>query len=452
MYICNIIVKVLVCIPGLLTTSVVAAQDTYSLKKCIETGLEKNYSIQIIRNEQRISDNNATPGNAGYLPTVDLSGGFSGTIQDYKTDYADGTTEKSNGVNAETGNAGLNVNWTIFDGFGIQAEYSRLKELQKMGELNTRMTIEDFIAGIAGEYYNLLRQKIRLKNLVSTLNLSRERVRIAQERLYVGNMAPLDVRQAQVDFNADSSAVLNQLETLHRSRTNLNRLMAMENVEAFINQKDTAISPNPFLDEMDMWKSTMDNNVSLLIARKNQVLSELDLKKAKSRNYPYLRLNGGYGLTGNWYETGSTDFQRRMGFNYGVTVGMSIFDGFSRKREQRNARIQIANRELYRQDLEISLRTDMSNQWMAYENNLNLWALEKDNVVTAKEYYRIAMERFRLGEISGIQLREAQNNLLNAEERQSIAEYNTKLCEISLLQLSGKVTELLDPEPGEASQ
>ena len=36
------------------------AQRVFSLDDCIQTGLERNYSIRIIRNEQQISDNNAT--------------------------------------------------------------------------------------------------------------------------------------------------------------------------------------------------------------------------------------------------------------------------------------------------------------------------------------------------------------------------------------------------------
>lgn len=415
------------------------AQQIYSLDDCIRTGLERNYSIRIVRNEQQKSENNATLGNAGYLPTVDMSGGFSGTINNTDNKLADGTTEKTSGVHNETADIGLNVNWTLFDGLGIQATYAKLKELQRMGELNTRMTIEDFVADLSGEYYNLIRQKIRLRNLRSTLDLSRERLRIVEERYYIGSMSRLDLQQAQVDFNADSSNVLNQLEQVHTSRIRLNELMALDNVEEQIQIKDSLITPNPFLDEVELWKNTLSSNSSLLIAQKNKKISELDYKKIRSRNYPYLRLNAGYGYTANRYEVGSTDLQKRLGLNYGVTVGVTIFDGFNRRREQRNARIDIRNQELRTQELELALRADLSNLWMAYRNNLDLWSLEKENLVAAQENYRIAIDRYKLGDLSGIELREAQNSLLEAEERQSIAEYSTKMCEISLLQLSGQI-------------
>lgn len=430
----------------------VQAQDVYSLRQCIETGLERNYSIRIIRNEQQVSDNNATPGNAGFLPTVDMSGGFSGSVNNNRNKLTDGTTEKVNSVNSETGNIGLNVNWTMFDGFGIQAEYSRLKELQRMGELNTRMTIEDFVADLSTEYYNRIRQNIRLRNLRSSLDLSRERVRIAEERYHIGSGSRMDLQQAQVDFNSDSSKVLNQLEVVNTSLIRLNELMALENVEEKIAVKDSVIYPNIFLDEVELWKSTIESNASLLIAQKNKTLSELDYKKVKSRNYPYVKLNAGYGYTANWYEVGTTDLQQRLGLNYGVTVGLTLFDGLNRRRERRNARIEIENKELRMQELELGLRADMSNLWMAYQNNLDLWSLEKENLIVAQENYRIAIDRYKLGELSGIELREAQNSLLEAEERQSIAEYSTKLCEVSLLQLSGQILTYVAPDPDKASE
>lgn len=423
----------------LIFSSALSAQEVFSLKKCIETGLERNYSIRIVKNEQQISENNATPGNAGFLPTVDLSGGFSGSVDDTRKTLSDGSRERTSGVTNETADIGLSANWTVFDGFGIQADYQKLKELKRLGELNTRMTIEDFVAVISSEYYNLIRQKIRLNNLRSAVNLSKERLRIVEARYLIGDGSRLELQQAQVDFNADSSKLLTQFEVVHASRINLNELMALDNVDEDIQIQDSVIYPNPFLDEVDLWQNTLTNNSSLIAAQKNKTLSELDYKKVKSRNYPYMRLNAGYGYTANWYETGTTDLQKRLGFNYGLSVGMSLFDGMNRRREQRNARIEIKNKELRMQELELSLKADLSNLWMAYKNNLELWALEKENLVVAQENYGIAIDRYKLGDLSGIELREAQNSLLEAEERQSIAEYNTKICEVSLLQLSGQI-------------
>lgn len=429
----------------LLTVTLIGTQgqEIFSLKQCIEIGLEKNYSIRISQNDAQIASNNATLGNAGYLPTVDFSGGFSGSIYDNTYDYKDGTSDKTKGVNSETGNVGINMNWTVFDGFNIQTEYNRLKELEIMGELNTRISIEDLVANIAAEYYNLIRQRIRLKNLRSAVRLSKERLRIVEERYIIGSMSRLDLQQAKVDFNADSSKLLTQFETLYASQIRLNELMGVDSVNQRIRVRDTIILNTSSLIEADIWTKTLSYNANLLTSHKNKTLSELDYKKIRSRNYPYLRLNAGYGYTANWYETGTTDLQQRLGLNYGATIGFTIFDGMNRKREQQNARIKIKNEELRVQELELSLKADLSNLWMSYQNNLSLWKLEKENLVAAQENYEIAIERYKLGDLSGIELREAQNNLLEAEERQSIAEYNTKLCEISLFQLSGQILNYL---------
>jgi outer membrane protein TolC len=420
------------------------AQEILSLKQCIETGLERNYSIRIIRNEERIAAGNATPGNAGYLPTVDASAGLAGSANNYNNHMPDGTVEKLNGIHSEAIDAGLNMNWTLFDGFGIQADYEKLKELRRMGELSTRMTVEDFIASVAAEYHSLVRQTIRLKNLRYAVSLSKERLRIVEERYAIGSVSRLDMQQAQVDFNADSSLLLTQFEAIHSSRVRLNELMALDDINRRTRIRDSVIDVNTLLDENMLRENMLANNAALLAAERNKTLSDLDYKKALSRNYPYLLLNAGYGYTHSWMGTGTVDLQKRLGLSYGLTVGFNLFDGMNRRREQRNARIQIQNSELRTQALELSLRASHSNLWMAYRNNLELWKLEKENLVVAQENYSIAIERYRLGDLAGIELREAQNSLLEAEERRSIVEYNIKLCEISLLQLSGQIFTCLE--------
>jgi outer membrane protein TolC len=419
------------------------AQEQYDLKRCIETGIEQNYSIRIVRNEQQVANNNATWGNAGALPTLDLTANGSAAMDNTHRKLNDGTSEDTNGATSEAAQAALSLNWMLFDGLGIQAEYDKLKELSLLGELNTRLTIEDFVASLAAEYYNLVRQKIRLRNLRSTVALSKERLRIVEERYNIGSMSLLDLQQAKVYFNADSSKLLTQFEAVYASRIRLNELMAVEDVSAPILLSDSIIYPNVSLNKANLWDEVLTNNVSLLMAEQARTLSEINYRKAKSRNYPYLKLNASYGLNNNWHEIGTTELQRKLGINAGVTVGINLFDGMNRKRTQRNARIEIETESLRKEQLSLSLKSDMSNLWMAYQNNLELWELEKENRVVATENYAIAIERYKLGDLSGIELREAQNGLLEAEERQSIVEYATKVCEISLLQLSGELALLL---------
>lgn len=425
-------------------TTNVLAQQHYTLKSCLEIGLEKNYSLRIVRNEEQISKNNATIANAGYLPTLDLSAGFSGNVNDTETETrSTGEKAKTTGVFDKTLNAGLNLNWTLFDGFKIQANYARLKELEQQGETLTRIAIEDFIANLTAEYYNYIQQQIRLKNFHYAMSLSKERLRIVEERYIVGNFSRLDLQQARVDYNADRAQYMKQQESVKTSLIRLNELMANEDMTESVTVSDSIIDLNTLLTFDELWQATLKSNASLLKSEQNKKLASLEMKAVKSRNYPYLKLNAGYGYTLNKYEISSTSRRDNLGFNFGLTMGFNLFDG-NRRREIKNVRIAIENANLQQDDMRQSLRADLSNLWQAYQNNLEMLKLERENLIAAVENHEIASERYMLGNLSGIEMREAQKSLLDAEERILASEYDTKMCEISLLQLSGKITQYLE--------
>ena len=300
-----------------------SAQQHYTLKSCLETGLEKNYSIRMVRNEEQISKNNATIANAGYLPTLDLSAGFSGSINDTETEArSTGEKTKTTGVFDKTLNAGLNLNWTLFDGFKIQASYARLKELERQGETLTRIAIEDFIANLTAEYYNYIQQQIRLKNFRYAMSLSKERLRIVEERYIVGNFSRLDLQQARVDYNADRAQYMKQQESVKASLISLNELMANEDMTQPVVVNDSIIDLNTLLSFDELWQSTLANNASLLKSEQNKKLASLEMKAVKSRNFPYLKVNAGYGYTLNKYEISANSRRDNLGFNFGVTMGL----------------------------------------------------------------------------------------------------------------------------------
>ena len=407
--------------------------QTITLGKCLEIGLENNFSLRIARNEEQISHNNATLANAGYDAALQSSDATLRTT---------GESQETRNSLDQTLNANIGLDWTIFDGFRISTTYKQLQELERMGETGTRIAIEDFIASLTAEYYNFLQQRLRLYNYYNAVQLSKERLRIVEERYNIGNFSRLDYQQAKVDFNADSARYLKQQETVISSRIALNEMMAIEQVYTPIETEENSIDTDDSLNFNELWNGMLQSNATLLLANGNSTIAELEYKKILSRDYPYVKFNANYGYTFNKYDTNSYTRRSNWGGSAGITIGFNLWNG-NRRREKQNALIEIENSKLLRQQLELSLKADLGNLWQAYQNNLQLLNLERQNLITARENHEIAEERFLLGNLSGIEMREAQQSLLEAEERLLSVEFDTKICEISLLQISGNITKYL---------
>ena len=431
----------LLSLTAFLLSLTVQGQLVYTLNDCIKTSLENNYSLLITRNSEEIARNNFTPGNAGFLPSLDLSGRHSGTLNNSNTNYTDGTESSTSGVFNTTSSAGLTLGLTIFNGFNVQTTYKKLNELKQLGELNTQMTIENLVSNIVSVYSNYVNQVQQLNNLKYALTLSKERLRIDEERYLLGSSSKLNVLQSRVYVNSDSTRLSRQAETVRATQIQLNELMAVEDLARTFFTQDSSISISHDLLYEKLLDETLTNNTSLRIAGTNKVISEYDRKLIASRSYPYLNLSSGYNYNFNTYSSSTTKNQLTNGMNYGLTMGMNLFDGFTQRRSLQNSSIELLNKELRYQEVEQGVRADLLTIYSAYSNYLRLVALEEQNLSTASENLTIAMERYRLGNLSGIDLREVQMSLLEARESLLSVKYQAKLAEISLMLISGRIME-----------
>lgn len=415
-------------------------QKVLEVKECIKTGLERNYSLLISRNSEEIAKYNHSIGNAGYLPTLGLTSRYGGTLNDVRTNLTD-TSTFSNDVFNTASNAQLTMGLTIFDGFNVTTTYRKLGELKKVGELNTQISIENLVADIVSGYYNYIQQVKLLNNLEYAVTLSKERLRIDEDRYLLGSSSKLQVLQSRVYLNADSSRLSKQGEVVRAAQVRLNELMAVEDLSAHFNTKDTTIEVDHSLLFEKLFEETMAKNTSLLIASRYKTISEYDYKLIKSRSYPYLTASSGYNYYYNTYSSGSTKNQQTNGLSYGLTLGFNIFDGLNQRRSIHNSSIEVMNKELRYQEIEQGVKADLITIYSAYSNYLRLIELERQNLSTATENLSIAMERYKLGSLSGIDLREVQKSLLDARESLLSVQYQTKLAEISLKLISGRIME-----------
>jgi len=416
-------------------------QTVLGLKECINIGLEQNFSILVARNNETIAKNNFTLGNAGYLPTVDVSGRYSGTVNNTNAVYPDRTETSSSGIHNTTTTGSATLGWTIFDGFSVRTSYKKLDELQQLGSLNTQLQVENFLSQIISGYYNYIQQVQTLENLNYALSLSRERLRIDNERYILGSSSKLQVLQSQVYLNADSSSLSRQYEVVRTARINLNELMAAKDLGQEFYSADSSIIVDDQLLYEKLYDQTLVGNTSMQIASKNKTVSEYDYKIITAKSYPYVNLSTGYNYNYNTYESGTYRNQTTNGLNYGVSVGVNLFNGFNQRRNIANSNIEIQNRELRYLEIEQGVKADLLAIYNAYTNNLRLIKLEEQNLETATENLEIALERYKLGNLSGIELREVQKSLLDARDRLLAIQYQSKLAEISLKLISGTIME-----------
>jgi len=330
---------------------------------------------------------------------------------------------------------------TIFNGFNAIVTYKKLSELNQVGQLNTQLTIENLIADIVSGYYNYILQIQQMNNLKYALILSRERLRIDEDRYILGSGSKLEVLQSRVYVNSDSSNLSRQNEIIISAQIRLNEMMAVENLGNQFSSRDTSIDIKTGMLYEKLLDETLTNNTSLRIASKNKTISDYDYKLVVSRSYPYLNFTGGYSYNLNTYTKNTTRNLTTNGMNYGFTLGLNLYDGNNKRREIRNSSIERDTKDLRYREIEQGVRADLLTIYSAYSNNLRLITLEDQNYQTAKENLEIALERYKLGSLSGIDLREVQKSLLDARERLISAHYQTKLAEVSLELISGKIME-----------
>ena len=308
-----------------------------TLKECLEEGIRESYQIKLVNISEEKAANNDTWAYAGGMPTVSIQGSYSGSVaSNDATLKSDGSTVSNRNVLDQTLNAQVRADWTVFEGFSIQATRDRMQELHNQGTIQTRISIEDYIASLTTEYYNLVRQTLHLKNLEYATALSKERLRITSERYDMGGNSRLDMQQAQVYFNSDSAKSLKQHESLASANIRINRLMSNQDLKTVHVAADTAITLLTGLDFQSLYDDMMKVNASLLRAESNRSVARMDRKTVQSRNYPYLRLNASYGITQNLYGNSTYTDRLNWGPSFGATIGMNLINGKQRTQE-RNA-------------------------------------------------------------------------------------------------------------------
>ncbi len=427
---------------------------TLTTAEAVTLTLSNNLAIRISEGTTEIAKNSTSKLNAGYLPT--LSGNASATYQNQssETTFESSTDTNGNTItrpptiidNAESQlySAGLNLDYTLFDGLGRKFNYKTLKENHQLSEIQTKQVIDLSVFDVLSIYYEAARLSENIAFSKSSLEISKKRLERAKYQFKYGQTNKLSTLNAEVDIANDSITII-QLEQQQKTTIRDLRVLLNEQKTSF-SKLDTTIVFISKVDLKDIVSKYKKQNLTLLAGSKEIEINDLQLKTLRATFFPRLNLIGSYGWNRNNNPAGAFfggNTAIRNTWRAGIGLSWNIFNSGSRITNFKNAKIAIENSNLIQQNRINDVNRLIDNAWFLYNSAEEILKLQQKNIAATQNNFKRSKESFKLGQLSSIEYRQAQLNLLQAKFSSSSAKYQLKLAEIRLLQLSGSLLKEL---------
>lgn len=413
------------------------AQEKLTVKEAIAITLENNFDIQLAENTTKIAQENLSLGNAGFLPTVTANLNQNNSLQNLEQIQNSGEVRSMKNAKNNSLSYGLNVGWTIFDGLGMFTRYKVLDETEKRTGIAFKKSVLTQVSDVLSTYYSIVEQKTLLAALDTTIQISADRLKIAENRFEIGKASRLEVLNAQVNLNEDQSNKVRQQAVVKNLKTNLNRLMGRMLTVEFdvldeVTFQETMLLPN-------LQAQALTQNPDLQLIAVDKTLAELQLKATKANRLPVIRLNAGYIFSDSESSLGFVKSSNAKGLNYGATIALNVFDGFNQRRNERVSKLQIKSAEILLAQQQQLVESTLLTAFEDYQTNRLLIDLEENNEKIARQNLCITLDKFRIGTVSTVEFRDAQENYINAVARRNAAVSALKRSEIQVEFIAGNL-------------
>ena len=422
---------------GMMSIAGSQSQQPLSIESAVARSLENNLGIQIARQQVELAAIGDAWGATGALPQIGLVASASNAVSDQSENPTSFIQDR---LESESVNVGGQLNWLLFDGFGMFANKRSLEQLVKQADGQAALVIEQTVAATMLAYNAVLVQLALSDVLLSAMNVSRARLAWMDARKAIGAATTFERLQLDNGLLADSLAWWQQKANIEQATIALNRLMG-ESVEL----EWELMSPLGVPEEMDDFEGIRDRALSNATVIQNALISlliaETGVQQAQARMSPTLSLNANQNEQLSRFNAGDLSGEgttKNLAAN--VVLNFNLFNGGATKRAIQQAKIQVAMAEMQtveeRREVERLLQDGIS-RWQAAERTYSISDQLVSNSIWALE---IAQERLSTGAINSLDFRDIQLQRLNAEQQQVQALYAWHAADIELRRLSGAWT------------
>ncbi|NWJ51270.1 MAG: TolC family protein [Bacteroidetes bacterium] len=417
-------------ISGFLTLQ---AQQVLSVQDAINIALKNSYDIQVAANDASINKTNNTRGNAGMLPTVALTGSDNLSVINGHQETSAKVESNSSNARTNTLNAGIALNWTLYDGGKMFVTKQKLQEIESLGEIQYKDKVLQTVYNVIVAYYNVVKQKQQLASINEVNNYNIERVKILQTSFDAGNIAKTVLLQAKIDLNVNQENAVNQKDVIAVAKKSLNQLLCRDITTEF--EVTDLIQTDYIPNVEELRQKLIASNTTILSLQKQVDIAKLTLKEMNTLRNPKFSLTTGYNFSRSDYTSYSLLNNRTLGPQIGGTLSIPLYQGGNANRQIQVSTIQLKSSQYGLENAKLAAYTQLANALTDFDAQRSLLKIEVDNNALAKENLDISIQRLRLGQTTSLEIRQAQESYQDSFTRLLNFEYNLKVSETKLKQL-----------------
>lgn len=417
----------------------IQAQRTINIDSVIQAGISHNFNIQLAKNTQKVSENNATIGNAGFLPTADVSGGYTFQNGMSKTSFRGNIPDQEEPfASSQNYNASVNLRYTIFDGLKPMYTLDQFKVQASQDRMRYQQEIENMILSLIEPFYNLASIQDEMVLVKEKLKLTRQQMRRVEIQKKYGQGNELELLNLQTSYNLDSTQFLRLNLSKSQFIHQLNRIVGIEYLSLQdIIEIDRTIDLSLQLETVK--KACIQNNKTLLIAQQNIRKAELDYKIVETELFPKLNTSISYGYAGSQNDVGILRSNSTLGATVNVGLSYTFFSGGRVAPVRKNAKIAIISSKISLDKIKYELTQEIIIAWNVYQNNIKLIPIEQKNVAISKQNLDRVTTVYRTGQINTTDYLQAQYNYIVSKNNLLKAELEAKKSAWQLYHLSGQL-------------
>ena len=416
------------------------SQDSiFTSKDAVNIALQQNLEIQIAQSDLDVAKINNNWGNAGGLPSINGAINNTEAISNINQKLSNGNNIQRNNVSNQTFNANVAISWRIFNGMRVRSTKDRFESIEKMGSIMFQQQIDQVVFDVLNVYNNLIRLNKQIIATKAIIELSKERLKIAETRFNVGNGAKTDMLQARIDLNNQEINLENILKQIQNTKATMNALLKRNADAAFFATEEQFQIPDINFDTLQGKIETQ--NYQLLIAQQAKMNLLIDKKIINSQRTPTVTINSLTALNKSIAGAGLFLTNQTFGPNIGIGIGIPIFNSNINRTQAKVNKVLISQQDLQIDLLRTNLKRDLFIAFQEYQNAITVSKMEERNVKSAEENNFISTERFKKLQSNSIELRQAQLSLIEAQDRFINAQYRALVAGYTLQFLTGEISK-----------